>query len=123
MSRVFKIHGPTLFFAVLIFVLSSIPNLRPPVLIITIKDVWAHFAEYLIFAYFLQRSCRDLYGSRLNVVVLGIVLGILYGASDEFHQLFVKNRMATLPDFIADSFGILLGTTIFVLKKNKNNFF
>jgi VanZ family protein len=123
MSRAFKIHAPTIFFTVLIFVLSSIPKLRPPVLIITIKDVWVHFLEYLIFAYFLQRSCRNLYGSRLDVVILGIVLGILYGASDEFHQLFVKNRTAALPDFFADSFGVLFGTAIFVLKKNKNKIF
>jgi len=123
MSRALKIHGPTLFFAVLIFILSSIPNLRPPDFIISIKDVWAHFAEYLIFAYFLQRSCCDLYGSRFDVIVLGMIIGILYGASDEFHQIFVRNRVAALPDFFADSLGILFGTVVFVLKKNKNKFF
>jgi VanZ family protein len=123
MSRAFKIHGPTLFFAILIFVLSSIPNLRPPDLIISIKDVWFHFVEYLIFAYLLQRSCRDLYGNRFDVILLGIVVGILYGASDEFHQNFVENRVAALADFFADSLGILFGTAIYALKKNRNKFF
>jgi VanZ family protein len=120
MSRSLRIHGPTLLCAVCIFVFSSIPNLRPPDLVITIKDVWAHFVEYAVFAFFLQRSCRDLYGSRFDVILVGIVIGILYGASDEFHQMFVENRMATLPDFVADSLGILIGSAVFVLKENRN---
>jgi VanZ family protein len=123
MSRAFKIHAPTIFFAVLIFILSSIPNLRPPVLIITIKDVWLHFLEYSIFAYLLQRSARELYGNRFWVYLLGIAVGICYGASDEFHQSFVEGREAAWVDFFADSIGILFGTVIFALKKNKDKFF
>ena len=115
MSRTLKIHGATLLWAVLIFILSSIPYLRPPDLLFTIKDVFVHAVEYGIFGYFLQRSGRELFGNRYWVCLLAIIVGIVYGALDEYHQSFVDGRMATWADFIADSIGILLGSVLFFI--------
>lgn len=117
MSRVIKIHGATLVWAVLIFVLSSIPNLHPPDFIFSIKDVWIHAIEYGIFGYVLQRSGRDLFGRHFWVYLLVIAVGVLYGGLDEVHQSFVDGRESTWADFYADSLGILFGTVIFIIHK------
>jgi len=37
------------------------------------------------------------------------IIGILYGALDEFHQSFIPMRQMSLGDFIADAAGVLAG--------------
>ncbi len=39
---------------------------------------------------------------------MGIILAIIYGISDEIHQLFVPGRFASTKDILINSFGILL---------------
>lgn len=41
------------------------------------------------------------------------IIGSLYAASDEFHQLFVPGRAGMLTDVLIDSLGVLLGWIIF----------
>jgi VanZ family protein len=117
MSRVLKIHGATLLWAALIFILSSIPHLHPPDFVFSIKDAWMHGIEYGIFGYLLQRSGRDLFGGRFWVFLLAIVVGVIYGGLDEVHQSFVDGRQSTWADFFADSVGVLFGTVIFIIYK------
>jgi VanZ family protein len=40
---------------------------------------------------------------------VAMLLTVLYGATDEFHQAFVPGRYATIGDVLADSIGALLG--------------
>ncbi len=42
------------------------------------------------------------------LIIMGIILAIIYGISDEIHQLFVPGRFASIKDIIINSFGILL---------------
>lgn len=42
----------------------------------------------------------------------GVIVGILYGASDEIHQMFVPLRESGVDDWAADALGICLGTWI-----------
>ena len=51
---------------------------------------------------------------RRKVIVLAVFIGVLYGASDEFHQMFVSGRDASVSDFIADSLGVMTGLYIFL---------
>ena len=44
--------------------------------------------------------------------VLTWVLAVGYGATDEFHQMFVPNRTAALDDLAADALGALVGVTL-----------
>ena len=46
--------------------------------------------------------------------IFAILLGSLYGVSDEFHQMFVPHRTASLMDWVADFTGILFAQ-LFVL--------
>ncbi len=43
------------------------------------------------------------------VSVLSLVIGVLYAASDEFHQLFVEMRGPSVRDVGIDSLGVLAG--------------
>ena len=47
--------------------------------------------------------------SRRSILVMSLVAAMCYGALDEAHQLFVPQRMSDVADFVADSFGALLG--------------
>jgi VanZ family protein len=41
--------------------------------------------------------------------IVGVVVGVAYAASDEFHQSFVAGRSPTVTDVLIDSVGVLLG--------------
>ena len=45
--------------------------------------------------------------------ITGLALGILYGVSDEIHQLFVPMRSFDYADMAADALGVALGFWIF----------
>jgi VanZ family protein len=46
---------------------------------------------------------------------LPLAIGVLYGASDEWHQAFVGGRSADPVDWVADAVGVLVGYGAFVL--------
>ncbi|HEX8953645.1 MAG TPA: VanZ family protein [Polyangia bacterium] len=94
---------PVVLFAALIFVGSSIPgNAINPRL--TIHDKVVHAGEYAVFAFLLARAI----GAR--GWWLAIVVGALYGVSDEFHQTFTPMRSGNdLGDMTADLVGSAIG--------------
>ena len=46
-------------------------------------------------------------------MILSIICSFLYGVSDEFHQLFVISRDASVLDIVADTFGGMIGVAVF----------
>lgn len=46
----------------------------------------------------------------LRTAVRVIVIVVLYGMSDEWHQTFVPGRTAAFDDLVADAIGALVGT-------------
>ena len=93
---------PVVVWAAVIFAFSSIPNLSSGL------GTWdlilrkcAHVVEYAILAVLLRRATgRDL---------TAFVLGVLYAASDEFHQRFVHGRHSSPVDVAIDAVGLGLG--------------
>lgn len=51
-------------------------------------------------------------GLTWGAAIRGVLLASAYGATDEFHQRFVTNRMPDVHDWIADTAGALLGVLI-----------
>ena len=93
---------PVLLWAGVIFALSSIPSLG------TGLGVWdpilrkgAHVTEYAILAVLLVRA--------LGRELPALALGVLYAASDELHQSFVRGRHASPIDVAIDVGGLALG--------------
>ena len=77
----------------------------------------AHLAEYLLLGAALMghvkavSACRSL----KHPLLLSYLIGTLYAASDELHQLFVPGRSGELTDAMLDSLGVLLGALLISL--------
>ncbi|MEW5802989.1 MAG: VanZ family protein [bacterium] len=96
----------------LIFFLSSRSTfpLSPPR--IPYSDKICHCLEYAILGYLLMRAFIHEDNPRLfkNALLLAIGVAVLFGISDELHQLFVPLRQADVFDLVADSFGAAMGS-------------
>lgn len=98
---------PALAWAAVIFAVSSRSTVPLPD--VSHADKIAHFAAYCVFGLLLALGQR---GSRRLSLPAVALIGVLYGASDEFHQMFVPGRSTELLDWIADSGGVLAGVPL-----------
>ena len=101
-SRTLAHWLPVVLWAAVVFALSSIPSLG------TGLGDWdlilrkgAHMTEYAVLAVLLLRA--------LDREAPALSLGILYAASDELHQSFVRGRHASPVDVAIDTVGLLIG--------------
>lgn len=98
-------------YSALIFYLSSKPYLKPPAEFWS-ADKFYHFFEYGLYGMLMINFLKDF---KLNrILILSIILGSLYAASDEIHQYFVPNRHASVIDWIFDVIGVYLGTKLYL---------
>ena len=102
-------------FAALIFAGSSIPGdeINPR---FTLHDKIIHATEYAIFAFLLARAFRQRWWW------WAIIVGALYGVSDEFHQTFTPRRSGNdLGDMTADFVGSVIGATVSMLLQRRRH--
>jgi VanZ like protein len=92
-----------------VFVVSAIPG--NTLLQVSVSDKLLHTVEFGGLAVLLCRALTmQMPGrSRRSILFMSLVATMCYGALDEVHQLFVPQRMSDVTDFVADSFGALLG--------------
>jgi len=74
-------------------------------------EIWSfdkifHFIEYFILAFLAINSCQN---SKLKVLIVIILAGIVYGGFIELWQGSVIGRNASYYDEIANSFGMIIG--------------
>ncbi len=98
---------PAVAYALGIVVLSHIPGLRPPGNL-SWTDKLVHIILYTGFGLTLVRALSawipwDRFGA---IALWTVLIGALYAASDELHQLFVPYRVADFLDWVADVVGI-----------------
>ena len=108
-----------------IFVLSSIPGDRFPEMQFRLADKMAHFLIFGILAVLLARSIRNTITPfwKNRYIQWSILIAIIYGFIDEWHQMYSPGRYASSSDLIADVLGILCFVSIYfwwVNKRNKN---
>lgn len=77
------------------------------------KAMAYHIVAFFFFAFFLSISLVK--GKYKKFILLVIIISILYGISDETHQLFVPGRVSSLSDVFLDSFGIILASTLYAI--------
>ncbi len=106
-------QGPLLAYSALIFVVSSMSRLAPPDIGITFFDKIIHCCEYGLFFLLAMRAVSGvpIGVSRRSAYVWAIVLTVIYGALDEYHQSFVPGRDADVYDLLADTCGAILAAT------------
>jgi len=104
-SRALTLWLPVVLWAALIFALSSVPSLSSGL------GGWyyalrkcAHVTEYAVLAFLLARA--------IGREAPAFVAGVLYAASDELHQSFVRGRHASPIDVAIDSVGLLIGLAV-----------
>lgn len=115
-KRFVRYHLPAIVFATVIFVLSSLST-TPEILSEVIgADKLLHTLEYFIFGYLIMRIFATSTGRsiRNRAVLLTLMAGTAYAASDEFHQLFVPGRTASLYDVLFDALGVLLAAALYI---------
>jgi VanZ family protein len=102
---ILRLWLPVVLWAAVIFTLSSIPDLGTGLgTWDTIMRKLAHTAEYALLGVLLLRAVR-----RADVA---FALGVLYAASDELHQTFVRGRHGAPLDVAIDAVGIGIGLVL-----------
>lgn len=72
----------------------------------------AHATEYAILGMLLCGAIYDREKQRRIRTILPWIIGTLYAATDEFHQLFVPGRSGQITDVMLDSTGVFVGVLI-----------
>ncbi len=112
--------APFLFYCLLIFALSAQSDLDT-VSPVVIPDKIAHLIEYAGFGFLLMRLLRYLEPEAEFVKHLIWVLSValIYGLSDEIHQLYVPHREFSWMDMLADGAGGYFGARLWMILMEK----
>jgi VanZ family protein len=106
----------------LLFYLSSRPapeELRWFPVIAKLKVV--HIIEYGILYLFVRYAViRTAAYDKLSVFALSLMITVLYGLTDEFHQIFVVARTSRLVDVAADGVGGILAGLVSNRRDHRN---
>jgi hypothetical protein len=98
----------TVLIAILIFYMSSIESKNIPGISFPLRSVIYHFAIFAFFCFFLLIGLVKGKNNNKQLIFIGVIIAILYGISDEIHQLFVPGRCCSIDDILVDSIGILI---------------
>ena len=105
---------PIIVYAILIFIASSIPSSKLD-FIKDISDFLLHMLEYAVLGFLVARFFLNRPGKTLFLFLMALLLSIIYGATDEIHQLFTPGRDCSVLDFFADSIGTVFGAGIYYI--------
>jgi len=94
---------PVIIWMIFIFYISSLSSPPSPGEGIKFFNEVFHFSEYLILSFLFLRMFNE-YDIK-NGFLLAIIFSILYGLTDEIHQLFVPYRAFEIKDLIIDGLG------------------
>lgn len=65
---------------------------------------WGHFVGYFLLALFVYTGLGEKWGG-FRGKVLTVIICVLYGVTDEYHQVFIPNRTPDLMDIRNDAIG------------------
>jgi VanZ family protein len=107
---VFKL--PAILYMGLIFYMSSGPIASPA--LNSIPDYYLHSAGFSLLSVLLFWAWNEgVFPSKLpGNYFFPVLITILYGISDEFHQSFVPGRDSEVKDVVSDAIGALIGMLI-----------
>ena len=71
----------------------------------------AHYTLYFVLGILAFLVVKD-YSINKKLIIYSLLICFLYACSDEFHQLFIIGRSASIKDVIIDTFGSLCGISI-----------
>lgn len=104
---------PLILYSVAIFLLSSFP--QPDFIDLGFKfwDKLLHLKAFFIYGIFTIAAIASLRPmiKNGNLIALVLIIGFLFGLSDEIHQYFVPGRDADIWDLAADTAGVAISLT------------
>jgi VanZ family protein len=94
-----------------IFYVSS---LHQPPLPSGVDDKFAHATAYMGLGFVIARALAGGLPPRLtwSLALIGFLIALIYGASDEFHQSFVAGRDSDILDLRADAIGAAIAMVV-----------
>ena len=78
----------------------------------------AHYTLYFVLGILAFLVVKD-YSINKKLIIYSLLICFLYACSDEFHQLFVIGRSASIKDVIIDTFGSFCSISIFYIFNKK----
>ncbi len=110
----------TILYMIIIFYFSSLSYFPPGTLpAVKISDLIKHAVLYFGLGILFLLSYKSLKSTKKKALILAILSSILYGISDEIHQLFIPNRVCSFADIIANSVGAFIGAGLIYLIRKK----
>lgn len=108
-----RLWVPVGVYIAIIFTLSSIPNLRPPVQVNN-ADKAAHFLEYGVFGLLLYRAARLTWSHRNAMIpfLFTVLVGLCVATCDELYQGSIPGRQKSANDALADFVGVTVAALI-----------
>lgn len=86
------------------------------------QDKLVHFIEYGVLGLLLVRAAYQSTVRRRRNYWLCLLVAVLYGMSDEFHQIFVPHRTADVWDLAADTAGAFVFAWTWLALKGQSLF-
>ena len=117
-----RYHLPVILYAGLIFISSSISTIPQQLPEFSFRDKLIHIVEFFIFGCLLWRSVFQwsLAKNVSKVLILSMLLGAFYAATDEIHQRFVPGRDGNFYDWLADIIGLAIAVvTSYIFSKER----
>jgi VanZ family protein len=84
-----------------------------PALTAHVWDKALHLTEYAVLGALYWRAFDGEGVTVRTSTILAVLAASVYGATDEFHQLFVPRRTADVHDWLADTLGALVGVALY----------
>ena len=114
LARRSLLWAPVLAYMAAIFYVSSLPN-PVPELIETAGDKTLHVLAYAGLAFLCGRAIGEEGAGWRATLLLAFAVATVYGATDEWHQMYVPGRGPSLYDWLADAGGSGAGAAIHAL--------
>jgi VanZ family protein len=115
--RLLYVWGPAVLVMAVLFAASSASDTSAVPAVFS--DTLLHLGGYAALGLTVFRALADARFEHVTPAraVAAVLLCILYGVSDEFHQSFVPGRTPDVKDLVADGAGAALGTLALLLLK------
>jgi VanZ family protein len=113
MDRAVRFRLFVALWALLIFILSSIPGAAFPAYKVLTFDKLIHVAVYAVLGALCFMALPRKWSQKTSVLVLiAGTIATAYGLTDEFHQTFVPGRFSDARDVLADGIGGFTGALL-----------
>ncbi len=110
----------TVLITIEIFYFSSIPGGKVVGIDISWISIAYHLIVFFLFTFFLFISIKGEKEMKPFYLIIVILISILYGALDEFHQIFVPFREPAIQDVLTNTVGIFLSAIVYLYVNKKN---